>query len=222
MVDEAIPHDKYIDEMLAMNMSQIDEMIWPKLAMPFNLFGVSAIEIAEEIQTALAQEFTEDNIVDVLFDDPISLVEGASDFVGPPLSFDVLSGFVYHSDDVHDSSFMDLSIFEYLPVSYDITLSAPSSPTSHIYDIDDEITRHDLDDDSSFASNPDPIDQRVSSVVGEAEIIDFGIVDQPRKLRIRSYLSIDERDSLVQLLKSYLDVFAWSYEDMSGLDPSII
>ena len=91
-----------------------------------------------------------------------------------------------------------------------------------IYDIDDEITRHDLDDDSSFASDPDPIDQRVSSVVGEAEIIDFGIVDQPRKLRIRSYLSIDERDSLVQLLKSYLDVFAWSYEDMSGLDPSII
>ena len=117
---------------------------------------------------------------------------------------------------------MDLSIFEYLPVSCDITLSVPCSPTSHIYDIDDEITRHDLDDDSSFASDPDPIDQRVSSVVGEAEIIDFGIVDQPRKLRIRSYLSIDERDSLVQLLKSYLDVFAWSYEDMSGLNPSII
>ena len=35
-------------------------------------------------------------------------------------------------------------------------------------------------------------------------------------------LSIDERDSLIQLFISYLDVFAWSYEDMSGLDPSIV
>ena len=29
----------------------------------------------------------------------------------PPFSFDVLSGFVSCSNDVHDSSFMDLSIF---------------------------------------------------------------------------------------------------------------
>ena len=41
-------------------------------------------------------------------------------------------------------------------------------------------------------------------------------------MRIGSDLSIDERDSLIQLLGAYLDVFAWSYEDMPGLDPSII
>ena len=35
-------------------------------------------------------------------------------------------------------------------------------------------------------------------------------------------LSTDEKDGLARLLRSYLDVFAWSYEDMSGLDPSII
>ncbi|RVW12040.1 Transposon Ty3-G Gag-Pol polyprotein [Vitis vinifera] len=45
---------------------------------------------------------------------------------------------------------------------------------------------------------------------------------QPRELRIGSDLSTDERDSLIQLLRSYLDVFAWSYEDMPGLDPSIV
>ena len=54
------------------------------------------------------------------------------------------------------------------------------------------------------------------------EIIDFGTTDQPRELRIGSDLSADERDSLIQLLIAYLDVFAWSYEDMSGLDPSIV
>ncbi|RVW88670.1 Retrovirus-related Pol polyprotein from transposon 297 [Vitis vinifera] len=117
---------------------------------------------------------------------------------------------------------MDLSTFEYLPVSHVIDLSAPSSPTSQIFDIDDEIAQHDSDDDSSSASDSDPVDQRVSPAVGDTEIVDFGTADQPRELRIGSDLSTDERDSLIQLLRSYLDVFAWSYEDMPGLDPSIV
>ena len=87
-------------------------MIQPKLASPFDLFKVSAIEVVEEIQTTPDPEFTEDDIVvDGLFDGPVSLVEGVSDFVEPLLSFDVLSGFVSHSNNVHDFSFMDLSIF---------------------------------------------------------------------------------------------------------------
>ena len=61
----------------------------------------------------------------------------------PSLSFDVLLGFISHSDDAHDSSFMDLSIFEYLPVFCDITLSAPSSLTSQMFDIDYEIAQLD-------------------------------------------------------------------------------
>ncbi|KAL6350193.1 hypothetical protein AAG906_004135 [Vitis piasezkii] len=65
--------------------------------MPFNLFGVSTIEIVEEIPIVFASEFTEDDIVDVLFDDPIGSIKGTSDFVDPYLSFDVLSGFVSHS-----------------------------------------------------------------------------------------------------------------------------
>ncbi|RVW58511.1 Transposon Ty3-G Gag-Pol polyprotein [Vitis vinifera] len=69
----------------------------------FSEIGDIVDGIAEEIQTAFAPESTEDVIVvDVLFDGPVGLVEGVSDFVDPPLSFDVLSGFVSHSDD-HDS-----------------------------------------------------------------------------------------------------------------------
>ena len=41
-------------------------------------------------------------------------------------------------------------------------------------------------------------------------------------MRIGSALSTYERVCLVQLLKSYLDIFAWSYQDISGLDPSIV
>ena len=140
IVDGVVPHDEYIDEMLAMSMSQIDKIVQLELALPFDIFGESVIEIVEEIQTALALEVTNDVIVIVdLFDGPIGPVEGAFDFVDPPLSFDVLSGFVSHSDNVHDSSFMDLNIFQYVPIFYYITLSAPSSPISQIFDINDEI-----------------------------------------------------------------------------------
>ena len=223
IVDGAVPLNKYVDEMFAMSMSQIEKIVQSELTSPFDLFGVSVIEIVQEIQTAPAPNFTRDVIVvDVLFDDTVGLVEGASDFVDPPFSFDVLLGFVSRFDDVHDSSFMDLSIFEYLPVSCDITLSASSSPTSQIFDIDDEIARHDSDDDSLSAYDSDPIDQRVSPAIGDTKIVDFGTAYQLKELRIKSDLSIDKRDSLIQMLISYLDLFAWSYGDMPDLDPSIV
>ena len=66
------------------------------------------------------------------------------------------------------------------------------------------------------------MDQRVSPAIGDMETIDFGTADQPRELRIRLDLSTDERDNLIQLLRSYLGVFAWSYENMPVLDPSIV
>ena len=56
---------------------------------------------------------------------------------------------------------MDMSLFEYLLVSYDITLSAPHSSTSHIFGIDNEILQHNSDDESSSAFDSSPNDQRV-------------------------------------------------------------
>ena len=91
-----------------------------------------------------------------------------------------------------------------------------------MYDIEDEYMQHDSNEDSSSASNSSPIDEKVSPTTRNTKIVDFGIVGQPRELRIRSTLSTYERVCLVQLLISYLDIFAWSYEDISGLDPSIV
>ena len=48
---------------------------------------------------------------DVEFEDTFGFIEGAFDFLDPPLSFDILSGFISRSDDVYDSISMDLSIF---------------------------------------------------------------------------------------------------------------
>ena len=48
VIDGVVPHDEYRDEM-DMSMSQIGEMVQPEPTSSFDLFGVSAIEIAEEI-----------------------------------------------------------------------------------------------------------------------------------------------------------------------------
>ena len=112
IVGGAAPHDGYIDEMLALSLSQIEKTVQPGLASSFDLFRVSTIELTEEIPTAPAQESAEDLIVFYdLFNSHVGIIEGASDFVDPPLSFDVLSGFVSRSDIVSDVSSMDLSIF---------------------------------------------------------------------------------------------------------------
>ena len=120
-MDGVVPHDEYVDEMLAMSLRQIEKIAPLELVSPFDLFGVPIIEITEEIKVTPTPEIAEDVIVvGGLFDGPVGLVEEESDFVDPPLSLDVLSGFVSRHDYVSDSSSMDLSIFEYFPVSYDI------------------------------------------------------------------------------------------------------
>ena len=82
IVDGAIPHDEYIDEMLALSLSLIEERVHPRLTSPFDLFEVSFIEIVEEIQTAPTPEIVENAIVVVdLIDGPAGLVEGVSEFV---------------------------------------------------------------------------------------------------------------------------------------------
>ena len=185
------------------SMSQIVERVQLEFVSPFNLFGVSAIEVAEELRKVLALKLMEDVVVgDDLFEDTFSSIEGASNFVDTSLSFDILSGFISRPDDVYDFASMDLSVFEYLPIFCDsICISAPYSLTPQILDIDDEISQPDSNIDS-FNHGSNPIDERVSPATGDVEIVDFGTKDQPRELKIGSPLSINERDKLIHLLKS--------------------
>ena len=114
-----------------------------------------------------------------------------------------------------------MSIFEYLLVSQHFPLIAPPAPITHICDVND---MGDTDDSlgGQSESNSDTDDRKVTPVSYSTELIDFGVLDQPKEIRIGSSLSPDERSRLIDLLRSYLDVFAWSYEDMPGLDPTIV
>ena len=39
---------------------------------------------------------------------------------------------------------------------------------------------------------------------------------------ISSQLTAQEKEQLVALLKKYVDVFAWTYDEMAGLDPGLV
>ena len=46
--------------------------------------------------------------------------------------------------------------------------------------------------------------------------------DPKRCTRVRADLEEKNKKDLVQFLKKNIDVFAWSHEDMPGIDPSVI
>ena len=174
----------------------------------FDVFGTSMLE------------FNGDGLVSTDIAHDTIFVEGASDSVDPPLSFNAMSGFVTRFDDISDGN-NDMSIFEYLLVSQHFPLISPPAPIAHVCNVDDV---GDTDDPlgGNSGSNSDIEDRKVTPVSSSTELIDFGVPDQPREIRIGSSLSHDERSRLIDLRRSYLDVFAWSYEDMPGLDPTIV
>ena len=218
-IDRVMSSDDYAKELLQMVISQ------PKLDSSLSDFCVLTLRDDKNAPpTPVAHAIRDDVIIDIASLDILGHVVGEFDSMGPLLSFDILLGFVSYLDDVLAFSSMDLSIFEYSPVSSidDIDACAPHSPTSHIHDIDDEPLQPNFDDSYRSDSYHSFIDERVSPPFDDLETIDLGTADQPRELRISTTLFADERDSLLRLLKSYLNVFAWSYEDMPSLDPSIV
>ena len=122
-------------------------------------------------------------------------VEEATDSVDPPLSFDTMSGFITRSDDISDGN-NDISIFKYLPMLQHFPLIAPPAPTTHRYDVGD--TNDPLS--SQLKCDYDTEDRKVTPITSSTELIDFGVPDQPKDIRIGSSLSPDERSRLIDLL----------------------
>ena len=53
------------------------------------------------------------------------------------------------------------------------------------------------------------------------ETINLGNNENPCLIKIGSTLNEKERKDIQELLMEFQEVFAWSYEDMSGIDPEI-
>ena len=118
-------------------------------------------------------------------------VEGASNSVDPPLSFDTMSRFVTRFDDIFDGN-NNMSIFEYLPMPQHFPLITTPVPTTHIYDVDDVVGKDDLLDGQPKCDY-DTENRKVTPITGSTELIDFGTPDQFEEIKIGSSLSPDER-----------------------------
>ena len=54
------------------------------------------------------------------------------------------------------------------------------------------------------------------------EAINLGLEKERREVKIETTLSPTTRKKLIDLLQDYSDVFAWSYQDMLGLNTKIV
>lgn len=56
----------------------------------------------------------------------------------------------------------------------------------------------------------------------QTEMINLGTEEDRKEVKVGSSMTEGERNKLIKLLHEYRDVFAWSYQDMPGLDTSIV
>ena len=69
----------------------------------------------------------------------------------------------------------------------------------------------------------EPVQEAQIQLEEELKEIDLGTEPGSRKpVFISSQLVAQEREQLVTLLQKYRDVFAWTYDEMSGLDPGLV
>lgn len=60
-------------------------------------------------------------------------------------------------------------------------------------------------------------DEQTPAAAEKTEDLNLG-TEEPKKVLISGTLSPTDKEQIVAILREYVDVFAWSYEDMPGLD----
>ena len=61
----------------------------------------------------------------------------------------------------------------------------------------------------------------VQATVDELKEINLGTIEEPWPTFISALLTPEEEEGYFKLLLEYKDVFAWTYKEMLGLNPSI-
>ena len=54
------------------------------------------------------------------------------------------------------------------------------------------------------------------------EMINLGTEEDLKEVKIGALLHPDVKSRLIEMLKEYVDIFSWSYQDMPGLDTDIV
>ena len=73
-----------------------------------------------------------------------------------------------------------------------------------------------------YSTSEKRFDEPTSAVEEPTKEINLGSENDPRTVIISLNLNSEEESALIQVLKEYKDTFAWTYEDMPGLDPALM
>ena len=65
-------------------------------------------------------------------------------------------------------------------------------------------------------------DQEIKPHQEEMEIVNLGIGEEKKEVKVGTGMTTYIWDELVALLRDYQDIFAWSYQDMPGLNLDIV
>ena len=56
----------------------------------------------------------------------------------------------------------------------------------------------------------------------ETELVNLGTTEEKKEVKVETGMTAPIRQGLITLLEEYQDVFAWSYQDIPGLDSDIV
>ncbi|XP_070011015.1 uncharacterized protein [Nicotiana sylvestris] len=97
-------------------------------------------------------------------------------------------------------------------------MTVTCNETTQQTDIDSE--EDDIPDD--IVKEVENFEKRPKSNRDEAEIVNLGDVENVKEMQINIHLSPLKKKEYTEFLKEYEDIFAWSYDDMTGLSRSIV
>ena len=79
-----------------------------------------------------------------------------------------------------------------------------------------------LNDSNEFENEINKqLEKKIEPMEPTLETINLGNDENPCLIKIGSTLNKKEKKDLQELLMEFQEVFAWSYEDMPGIDPEI-
>ncbi|XP_059289059.1 uncharacterized protein LOC132042550 [Lycium ferocissimum] len=68
---------------------------------------------------------------------------------------------------------------------------------------------------------PPELEEGVKTIVDSLKEVNLGTDEDPRPTYLSAFLTADEEDTYMEILKEYRDVFTWSYKEMPGLGPKV-
>ena len=91
-----------------------------------------------------------------------------------------------------------------------------------VYELEDCEQDEEEDPTELYVSGEQQFEEPTSAVEEATKEVNLGTEEDSKNVLISANLVADEEHDIVKVLRNYSDSFAWSYEDMPRLDPSLV